>query len=109
MRVPYKLLVIWQVCYYPSSFIIIQNSKINLSSFQISILRGRYDHHHRQNMKMMARLVLVLKASWLPIQLVSASYTGSCHYLQSSALSFVSQNPCRALWTAEGFLLGCPC
>merc|ERR1712130_155835 len=35
---------------------------------------------------MVAGLV-VLKASWLPIQLVSASCTGSCRYLQSRALS----------------------
>ena len=40
MRVPYKLSVIWQVCYYQSSLIIIQTSEINLSSFKISFLRG---------------------------------------------------------------------
>ena len=40
MRVPYKLLVIWQVCCYQLSFIIIQTSKINLSSFKISFLGG---------------------------------------------------------------------
>merc|ERR1719317_212614 len=81
------------------------------------------------SMKVMVMVLVFLKASCHPIQTASASYTGSCHYHQSralscscnsgnpkfllgcsrqcSSLSFESQNTCQALWTAGGFLLGC--
>merc|ERR1712192_173971 len=80
-----------------------------------------------QSIKVMVRMMVLvfLKASCHPIQTASASYTGSCHYHQSralscscnsgnpkfllgcsrqcSSLSFESQNTCQALWTAGGF------
>jgi len=82
-------------------------------------------------MKVMVRMVVLvlLKASWPPILLVSASCTGSCRYHQSralscscnsgnqkflqrcsrqcSSLSFESQNTCQALLTAVDSLLEC--
>merc|ERR1719266_1555508 len=51
-------------------------------------------------------VLVILKASYPPIQSASASCTGSCHH-QCSALSFESQNTCQALLTAVDSLLEC--
>merc|ERR1712021_69969 len=52
-------------------------------------------------------VLVILKASWHPIPLASASCTGSCRYHQCSSLSFESQNTCPAPWTGGGFSLEC--
>merc|ERR1712037_1030592 len=52
-------------------------------------------------------VLVLLKASSPPIQLASASCTGSCRCHQSRSLSSESQNTCQVLWTGAGSLLAC--